>query len=501
MATSQSVTVSIPSILICPVCSKLLCNTQHVICCGKHVCKSCLESLLEKQSSATSQTCPFDCGGEKGAFGYVPHFGIDDLVKNVTVKCHNCDRGCRWVGRHAEVEEHIRSENGCLCADVECPNRCISHYDGGGREVIMTVRRKHLKHHLDKECLLRPHECDYCGLRDTYSKIVNEHQMKDCPEYLVLCENACAAKIKRKDLEAHYRRCPEHIVECPFFKLGCREDMLRRCDLNDHLSTDQEKHDSYVQSCLNRIRKAEENNDVLIKRLEMKENEIKDKMAELECLKAELEQVKAKNEEKLNTIATDVKIMKDSQSVVVGRYALASVQSQLTSELVLTSKDNPLVVRMMRYSEYLRRGLVWHSPPFSVRCQSRACNMFVSVFPRGVGSGMGSHISLKLCWVRGENHAVTGPWPIWDGFVSVYLMVGDGDPWRIRTIFQNKSNNPSKFFNCQQNNTVLCTAEKFATVDTVWKSVVNDSIALIIEHNESFELLEMSGLARNLAPL
>lgn len=119
-----------------------------------------------------------------------------DLIgESVQVRCSNSAQGCELTGSQTKLDEHLKSEDGCLWADVECPNRCISGYDDNGKELFVIVNRKSHQEHLEKEYLHRIYECE-CGMKNTYSKIVNEHQLKECSEWYVSCDNGCNSKIK-----------------------------------------------------------------------------------------------------------------------------------------------------------------------------------------------------------------------------------------------------------------------------------------------------------------
>jgi hypothetical protein len=73
----------------------------------------------------------------------------------------------------------------------------------------------------------------------------------------------------------------------------------------------------------------------------------------------------------------------------------------------------------------------------------------------------------------------------------------------IHGMFQNFSC-PQQHLPQRNQTETLCSIEKFATIKTVEENVVDDSIALIVEHSD-FVMVEMPAvrhnLAHNLAPL
>lgn len=408
----------------------------------------------------------------------------DQIDESVQVRCSNCAQGCEWTGSQAKLDEHLNSENGCLWADVECPNRCISGYDDNGKELFVTVKRKNLQEHLEKECLHRPYECE-CGMKDTYSKIVNEHQPSKCCEWYVPCENGCDSKIKRKEIDAHQRVCPDLIVECPYARIGCDKGGIRQCELIAHLHSEREQHDMYSRrddECKCELK-------AQVDRLKTQVDQMKAQLKVSEQKFAKLESVKTESEMKFRSISTDINIVKSSGCNLRRELALNSIQTQLRTKHDLSSSGMPMVLRVTGYSEYQQRGRAWRSQQFNVDCHSQTYKMFISVFPRGVRSGAGTHISLKLHCVCSEHH-VPIPWPNLDGFISVYLMSKARNPMGVHGAFYN-FNSTLQLLPQQNKSVILSTIEKFAEVVAVRENIVDESIALIIVHRNDFVMVEV----------
>ena len=120
-----------------------------------------------------------------------------------------------------------------------------------------TMRRRDLAIHLTHSCYLRPYQCEFCGLKDTYEAITGNNfevhfiRLNDddyfghqamCPEAPLTCTNKCGMKkIKHKDMESHCRRCPQEPVECPFAEAGCKVKVRRR-QLENHMTTSLQQH-------------------------------------------------------------------------------------------------------------------------------------------------------------------------------------------------------------------------------------------------------------------
>lgn len=58
----------------------------------------------------------------------------DQIDEGVQVRCSNSAQGCEWTSSQAKPDDHLKSEGGCLWADVEFPNWCISGYDDNGKD-------------------------------------------------------------------------------------------------------------------------------------------------------------------------------------------------------------------------------------------------------------------------------------------------------------------------------------------------------------------------------
>ena len=417
----------------------------------------------------------------------------DQIDENVQVRCSNSAQGCEWTGSQAKLDEHLKSEDGCLWADVECPNRCISGYDDNGKELFVIMNRKSLQEHLEKECLYRIYECE-CGMKDTYSKIVNEHQLKECSEWYVPCDNGCNSKIKRKEIDTHQRVCPELVVECPYARIGCDKREIKQCELIAHLHSDREQHNLYSRRDDEHRRKLEAQIDRLKAQIDQMKAQLK--VSEQELTK--LESVKTESERKFRAISTDLSIVKSSPCKLRRKLALNSIHTQLKTKLDLKNSSKPMVLRMTGYSGYQRKGKVWHSQQFNIDYQSHIYKMFISVFPRGICSGAGTHISLKLHCICSEHHEPI-PWPNPEGFISVYLMSKARNPMGVHDAFYN-FNRPLQHLPQQNQAVTLCTIEKFATVEAVQENIIDDSVALIVQHND-YVMVEMPPVARDLAPL
>ena len=240
---------------ICQICTKVLREPHLAVCCGQHFCESCLNKWFIRQQGG--QSCPH-CRAEGDAFSHVINKGLRSEINQLNISCINRSEGCEWTGELGTLKAHLESERGCGFVMVQSPNKCLQVYTYPATTTC--VKRKDLGKHLTDHCYLRPYQCTFCGLKDTYETITGysvygaftlytydptnpyfDHQAI-CPEAPLPCPNECGSKdIKRKDMENHRSKCPQEPVECPFAEAGCKS-VLRRHQLEDHMTSSLQQH-------------------------------------------------------------------------------------------------------------------------------------------------------------------------------------------------------------------------------------------------------------------
>ena len=346
------------------------------MCCGHHFCESCLNKWLDQQLGS-GKRCPH-CSTEREAFQTVLNKGLRSEINQLEIKCDNHSEGCKWRGELGTLEKHLESDSGCDFADVECPNKCQECDPVQKNCKITVVKRKDLNSHLSHYCYLRPYQCEFCGLKDTYKAItgidyygpVSSHEsgcvshLAICLEVPLTCPNKCGSSgIKRKNLENHRSKCPQEPVECPFAEAGCKSD-LRRHQLEDHMTSSQQQHLMMV-------------------------------MKDFKLTKSELQAKLLTAETKLNQ--TEAKLVET-------KCKLKETEARLTDFIAWSNKlkemGDYVKIKMSNFSEHRRSGNVWHSPPFYYREGYKMC---LAVYANGVGKGAGTHVSVSVLLVGGEN--------------------------------------------------------------------------------------------------
>ena len=436
----------VPERLICSIiCHKVLRDAHLLVCCGKHICETCLNGWFRSQDRLTcrQQKCPH-C--RQPNFMHVQNLSVRQEINELKIRCTNVKKGCTWEGALSNLKTHLESEKGCGFVEVPCTNKCKKQ-----------LKRKDLTDHLAQHCPLRKYNCQHCGQEDTYQTITEKHYGK-CPSYPLDCPNTCGERgIKRAEMTQHRSICPLELIKC---SNKCSKQ-LKRKDLADHLTqhcplrkykcqhcgqedtyqTITEKHydkcPSYPLDCPNTC------GGRGIKRAKMRQHRSTCPQEPVECpfkeagcqatlvrreldshmtanqqqhlltlmtafrmvkadftaVKAEFSSAKEATKVMQEVIATDVAIIQRNEKQQ-SDLALASIKSQLEiNSFRLQCYGPPLTVRMINFSHYQQSGKVWHSPPFY--CEA-GYKMQLAVYAKGTGAGASTHVSIALLLMKGE---------------------------------------------------------------------------------------------------
>ena len=140
----------VPERCICSVAyHKVLRNARLLVCCGNHICETCLNHWLRTQGKL--KKCP-NCRREK--FTHVEDLSIRREISNLKIRCTNGEEGCTWVGTMSKLKTHLETENGCGFIEVHCTNKCKKQ-----------LKRQDLTDHLAQHCPLRQCKCQHCERR------------------------------------------------------------------------------------------------------------------------------------------------------------------------------------------------------------------------------------------------------------------------------------------------------------------------------------------------
>ena len=121
----------------CSVCQLVLRKPHLVSCCGAHFCEACIAKVSRQR--VCSPTCPLCRTAE---FTTMLNLGLEREINQLTVYCSHHEEGCPWSGHVTQLSSHGGE---CGYVKIECSWKCGAW-----------VRKKDLEEHETKVCSLRP---------------------------------------------------------------------------------------------------------------------------------------------------------------------------------------------------------------------------------------------------------------------------------------------------------------------------------------------------------
>ena len=400
--------------------------------------------------------------------------GLRSEVNQLKIRCCHHGKGCQWTGELGALKAHLESESGCGFVMVECPNKCIIF------DSTCTLLRIKIKNHLAQRCYLRSYVCEFCGLKDTYEAITGidnyllrpknycGHQAT-CPELPLTCPNECGSElIKRKDMDGHRSKCPMEPVECPFAEAGCK-GVIRHCQLEDHMTSSQQKHLLMLMMDNRMTKKALKATRDELMGVTVKLGEAEGNLLNTQAKLIDAEEKLSETEAKL--IKTKDKLSETEAKVNVVVERLSLLEECISLGTKLQKKGDSLEVFLPKFSEYRRSGKVWHSPPFYYREGYKMC---LAVYANGVGKGAGTHISLSLLLLKGKyDDKLKWPMVFCDNSIHGWFIPSDG---RVR-FHVCSSNHQRAVFEFEK----IGHCDQFCGLTSKAFHLVNDHLTFIVE--------------------
>ena len=196
----------IPSYMKCDiVCCGIFESPQMLVCCGRNICKKCIERYLKRIAAFSADqkpTCPH-C--RKEDFQLINNTALELAISQLKVYCIYGDNGCGWMGALKDGMLHLKE---CDFVPTNCPNKC-------GCEIF---QRNQLSEHLSK-CT---HEVMCCSFRDVgcseifLRETVRKHEVDSIHRHLLLIarRNALTGSECRSILEVNQSSCYASLSEC-----------------------------------------------------------------------------------------------------------------------------------------------------------------------------------------------------------------------------------------------------------------------------------------------
>ena len=117
-------------------------------------------------------------------------------------------------------------EKNCQYQEVKCSENCGE-----------VMKRKFLENHTEYDCPHRVHMCPFCREWGMYKYVTTVH-LVDCGDFPLPCPAGCGEKITRRNMKNHLStECPEEYVSCKYTKFGC-DTAVRRREKESHFSDD-----------------------------------------------------------------------------------------------------------------------------------------------------------------------------------------------------------------------------------------------------------------------
>ena len=117
-------------------------------------------------------------------------------------------------------------------ADTSCDYQIVKC---NNEHCNVKVERRQLAEHMQNGCFQRMYKCPHCSEEDMNSKNNTTHLIK-CEELPLPCPAGCGKHgLVRRDMAQHLSEdCPDELVQCTFAIAGCQQ-VVKRKELQEHL--------------------------------------------------------------------------------------------------------------------------------------------------------------------------------------------------------------------------------------------------------------------------
>ena len=246
-----------------------------------------------------------------------------------------------WCGWQGDLRDaEEHLEINCLYQKVECSNGC-------GEK----IKRNDILVHIEFACPFRSCECPHCGFKGVYQDVTSVHYA-NCRDIPLPCPAECGRTLARKDMENHLStECPDEYISCEYNMFGC-DTAVRRREKDSHFSDDAFHLKNAMTSQLAMFH-------VFSKFLQVKSFEFAD--------------------------ATSLPL---------------SFRPWLQNTPTCYPRP-PWVVKLEGFDEKKKNSKEWHSEP--IYSHFGGYKMCLNIDANGYASGKGSHVSLSIRLMKGDN--------------------------------------------------------------------------------------------------
>ena len=286
------------------------------------------------------------------------HKGVQREINALKVSCIHQDQGCEWVGELGYLQQHLLPSPGGRDGCGYEEEEC--RYQCGGR-----FQRRLLEKHESEKCRMRLPEVQFHIL--TRKLEAENQELKE--ELVVVNQKLHEFESENQDLREESKQ----------MKL----EMTRITQAQEKMAAENQLLKQDIQELMSRIKE--------------------------HASKEELSQVKLKQENEMKTIKRETKALERETKTLESKCALLETSINPTS---------PFYFAINNFEHYKKSDLCWHSPPFY--SHSGGYKLMVQVWPNGVGTYKGTHMSVFLVVMRGEYDDQL-KWPF-TGEVTVRLL-------------------------------------------------------------------------------
>ena len=415
----------IPDKYKCICCYKVAREIHMIECCRKQACLSCIKQYLNNQA------CP-QC--QEKDFSIVSLKKDNEKIANLLVKCAEKGKGCEWIGKLKELDDHLhKEEDGCRFSPRECP-KCQK-----------PINRCEMANHLEESCPNRDYNCPHCGFQDTYDFVTRAH-MPECSNYPVSCPNPeCGVTCERNDIDYHLReRCEEQFIDCEYKHAGC-DVKYRRKNKDEHMNLYQEKHrtmyevhtvkltekwqqiheemlqfqEKQKQTMTESEQRAQELEKKITKLEQMMvtiEQENKQKGEEIEKLRQKVNQLERKLQDQERRFDHQIQLLKlgvshhdqHNQPDTTHTFKPEQQETKAISSIAPHQLGiaNPCMFTIDKFAERKANEENWESP---VMITPRGYKLLLEVWPSGKYEGRDTHVSVWVHYIREDGEETKWP--------------------------------------------------------------------------------------------
>ena len=276
-----------------------------------------------------------------------------------------------------------------------CPNKCKENNE------IQMILRKDLEKHLTEQCMNRDYKCQHRGKKDTFANITGIHD-DTCEKKVLPCPNAdCPDSMQRAKIKQHLVNDCEHtVISCKYEGIGCDVKMKRK-DMGAHEQDDK----AHLHQALTTVVKLKEYTTklsigffclfvvVVWSSFLLYNENTKTVQDRLQSATETLTSMKEAVQDRLQSATETITSMKEENKAVQDR--LQSATETITS---MQKKLKSVLFKIINYEKKKKNNEVFSSQSFYT-----GYNMYIKVHPNGVGDGEGTHVSVFVHILKGDN--------------------------------------------------------------------------------------------------